>query len=109
MKIYIFVILAILCSCSILPAQEPNNGQATQPTPVPQVDTNERYRIGYQDTLDIQVFRHPELNRRVNVSPNGTINLFRLDAPIMAVCKTEDELAKTLKPPIKRITSAIHE
>ncbi len=59
-------------------------------------DKEERYRIGYQDTLDVQVFRHPELNRRVNVAPNGTINLFRLDQPIVAVCKTEDELANEI-------------
>ncbi len=56
-------------------------------------DKDSRYRIGYQDTLDIQVFRHPELNRRVTVSPKGTISLFRLDEPIVAVCKTETELA----------------
>lgn len=54
---------------------------------------DERYRIGYQDTLDVQVFRHSELNKRVSVDTNGTIMLFRLDAPIIAVCKTEAELA----------------
>jgi polysaccharide export outer membrane protein len=59
-------------------------------------DKEERYRIGYQDTLDVQVFRHPELSRRVNVAPNGTINLFRLDQPIIAVCKTEEELANEI-------------
>ncbi|MGH9819270.1 MAG: polysaccharide biosynthesis/export family protein, partial [Pyrinomonadaceae bacterium] len=54
---------------------------------------DERYRIGYQDTLDVQVFRHSELNKRVSVDTNGTITLFRLDDPILAVCKTEAELA----------------
>lgn len=54
---------------------------------------DERYRIGFQDTLDIKVFRHPDLNQRVAVSPNGTIALFRLDRPLIAVCKTERELA----------------
>ena len=58
---------------------------------------DERYRIGYQDTLAVQVFRHPELNQRVNVNPNGTINLFRIDVPIVAVCKTERELADDIK------------
>ncbi len=53
----------------------------------------ERYRIGFQDTLEIQVFRHPELNQRVSVNPDGTIFLFRADRPITAVCKTERELA----------------
>jgi polysaccharide export outer membrane protein len=59
-------------------------------------DTEERYRIGYQDTLDVQVFRHPELSKRVAVAPNGTISLFRLDQPVAAVCKTEVELANDI-------------
>lgn len=54
---------------------------------------NDRYRIGYQDILSIQVDRHPDLNQSVPVGPNGTINLFRLERPLVAVCKTELELA----------------
>lgn len=57
---------------------------------------DERYRIGYQDTLEVQVFRHPELSGTVNVNPNGTIFLPRLDQPIIAVCKTERELADAI-------------
>lgn len=53
----------------------------------------ERYRIGFQDVLEIQVFKHPNLTQRVPVSPNGSIVLFRLDKPVIAVCKTERELA----------------
>ena len=60
------------------------------------IGTDERYRIGFQDQLDIQVFRHPELSQRVNVNSNGTINLFRLPVPILAVCKTERELANDI-------------
>ncbi len=54
---------------------------------------DERYRIGFQDKLEIQVFRHPELGQSVNVNSNGTINLFRLNTTLIAVCKTERELA----------------
>ena len=54
---------------------------------------DERYRIGSQDELEVQVFRHPELTQRVSVNTNGTISLFRLNEPIVAVCKTEAELA----------------
>lgn len=54
---------------------------------------NDRYRIGFQDILEIQIFQHPNLSQRVAVSPNGTIMLFRLDKPVVAVCKTERELA----------------
>src|SRR5687768_7832509 len=58
---------------------------------------DERYRIGFQDTLSIQVFRHPDLNQNVSVNTNGTISLFRLPGtPIVAVCKTERELANDI-------------
>jgi len=63
---------------------------------------DEKYRIGYQDTLTVQIFRHPELAQRVNVNPNGTISLFRLDTPIVAVCKTEAELADDIKVAYKK-------
>ena len=58
--------------------------------------SEDRYRIGFQDTLEVQIFRHPELNQRVNVNTNGTITLFRLDQPIVAVCKSERELANEI-------------
>lgn len=57
---------------------------------------NERYRIGYQDTLQVTVFRHDNLSRVVSVNPNGTILLPRIDKPIVAVCKTERELADAI-------------
>lgn len=89
------VCLAVLGSTVYGQAGQDNVSVETgRPPASPSVgSTTQRYRIGYQDTLDIQVFRHPELNRRVTVNPNGTINLFRLDDPIVAVCKTETELA----------------
>lgn len=97
--IHSFVLCAVLAISSIIAtAQTP--GQAV---PSPTVDStvggqmkDERYRIGFEDRLDIQVFRHPELSHRVSVNPNGTINLFRLNHPINAVCKTERELANDI-------------
>lgn len=56
------------------------------------VQANDRYRIGYQDTVEVTVFKHSELSLNVKVNPDGTIFLPRLDAPILAVCKTEGEL-----------------
>lgn len=58
--------------------------------------TDEKYRIGFQDTVEIQVFRHPELSQVANVSPDGTIKMPRIDQPIVAVCKTERELSDTI-------------
>jgi len=54
---------------------------------------DDRYRIGLQDVLTVQVFRHPELTITAPVNPNGTIFLFRLEQPVVALCKTERELA----------------
>jgi polysaccharide biosynthesis/export protein len=94
--IYIFTAL-LLCPVVGAFGQVPDVTQATQVRPtVSPSNTDDRYRIGYQDTLEIQVFRHPELSRRVKVNQDGTINLFRLDKPIVAVCKTESELAKDI-------------
>lgn len=53
---------------------------------------DERYRIGFQDTLSITVQRHDELSQTVSVNPDGTINLYRVDNPVVAVCKTEKQL-----------------
>ncbi|MBP6005112.1 MAG: SLBB domain-containing protein [Pyrinomonadaceae bacterium] len=62
-------------------------------TPASSAIRDERYRIGFQDILSIQVFRHPELTIDATVNPNGVIYLYRLEKPIVAVCKTERELA----------------
>lgn len=66
-----------------------------------QTSRDDRYRIGFQDILDVQVFRHPDLSQRVPVSPAGTIVLFRLDHPVIAVCKTERELATVIEAAYK--------
>ena len=71
--------------------------KTSAPVPAPSPTKEERYRIGFQDQLEIQVFRHPDLTQRVNVNQNGTINLFRLKDPIIAVCKTESELADDVR------------
>lgn len=64
--------------------------QANQLTASNSID--DRYRIGYQDTIQISVNRHPDLDSNIPVAPDGTISLPRLDSPIVAVCKTEVEL-----------------
>jgi len=63
---------------------------------------DERYRIGFQDQLEIRVFGHPKLEQKVNVNSNGTINLFRLNSPVIAVCRTERELADDIAEAYKK-------
>lgn len=54
--------------------------------------SEERFRIGFQDTIEIKVAKHDELSVIANVNTDGTITVPRLDQPIVAVCKTEREL-----------------
>lgn len=86
-----------LCGWTIAPAQ---NAQPTSaPTTLPPKETDDKqesYRIGFEDTLQVQVFRHSDLTQTVNINPDGTISLFRASKPIMAVCQTERELAAAI-------------
>ena len=70
-------------------ASNPINGQT--------VRLDDRYRIGFRDKLTVQVFRHPELTQTVSVNSNGTISLFKIPTPLIAVCKTESELARAVE------------
>lgn len=98
----IFVVCLILLSLALTaiaqdPPQADANASVSQPMAVPLSDReDDRYRIGFQDKLQIQVFGHPKLAQVVSVNPNGTINLFRLPEPIIAVCKTERELSQDI-------------
>jgi len=100
---FCFLCALVLAQSSFASAQTTSPAVAKTAEPLPfnpstgPQSKEERYRIGFQDTLEIQVFKHPDLNQRVNVNTNGTITLFRLDQPIVAVCKTEQELKKDVE------------
>lgn len=95
MSIFRFTaIFAVLVAfAGLAGAQPPVNPKV----PVTDPNADETYRIGFQDTLEIQVFTRPELNQRVTLSPDGTIRLFRSTKPIVALCKTERELAREIE------------
>ena len=80
---------ANVCSGQTSPTQPDNSGA--------QAIKDDRYRIGYQDVLSVQVFKHPELGGRAAVDHKGNISLFKLDRPISAVCKTAEELAAEIR------------
>ena len=110
-KFFLVFILVLISVCSIF-GQDPvddktntdvtGNNNSTGLVSNNDKTTNERYRIGYQDTLQITIFRHPELSRPVSVNPNGTIFLPRIEKPIVAVCKTEQELADEITAAYKK-------
>lgn len=88
------VSILVLCSCFGVFAQGINTPSDSTVAVADKDD--DRYRIGFQDVLEVRVFKHADLSQRVSVSPNGTISLFRLDKPVVAVCKSETELAREI-------------
>lgn len=96
------VCAAVLCS-SISAQTAPvanGTGKVLENTAAMSANATERsddkYLIGFRDKLSVQVFKHPELSGTVSVNPDGTISLFKLPQPLMAVCKTERELANDI-------------
>jgi len=90
--------MAVLVSAAH--AQPANSKPAADQTPSPtqsSAQTDERYRIGPGDVLDIRIFNRPQLSRdAVRVEGAGVIRMPLIDGEIMAACKTEGELAKEI-------------
>jgi polysaccharide biosynthesis/export protein len=85
---------------SVARAQPASSKPAADQTPTPTqaaAQTDERYRIGPGDVLDIRIFNRPQLSRdAVRVEGAGVIRMPLIDGEIMAACKTEGELAKEI-------------
>ncbi len=77
-----------------------DTGQVASVVPT-RATKDDRYRIGYQDVIDVKVYRHPDLDNRVVVDDRGVIVLNRLESPVVAVCKTERELANDIEAAYK--------
>ncbi|HEX8247315.1 MAG TPA: polysaccharide biosynthesis/export family protein [Pyrinomonadaceae bacterium] len=65
--------------------------------------SDDRYRIGYQDTVEVTVYKHADFGGTFNVSSEGTILLPRVPEPIVVVCKTERQLADEIAEKHKTI------
>ncbi len=64
-------------------------------TASPSDATEERYRIGPGDVLDIRVFNKPQFSREsVRVDGRGMIRMPLIQTEIRAACRTEAELAR---------------
>ena len=92
---FLFCILT-LAGIFAVPAQTVNASLITGPA-----TKDDRYRIGFQDVLTVQVFKHPELEQKVAVSPAGMIMLFRVGKPLVAACKTVGELTTDIEAAYK--------
>lgn len=94
LQILIFGVVGFYTVNAQTPATEtnPNNKSVSQTD-----NENERYRIGFQDTIEVSVYNHEKLSRKYSINPDGTIDLIRATKRIQAVCKTERELAKEIE------------
>jgi polysaccharide export outer membrane protein len=99
----VFLGIVLFCAGS-LRAQTANTTTSQTPGNAAQAagGEEERYRIGYEDILEINVVKHPELRVKVSVGKNGTIFVPRIDEPVVAVCKTTQELANEITAAYKK-------
>ena len=63
----------------------------------PVSQSEDRYRIGVGDVLEVRVFNRPQLSREaVRVEGNGVIRMPLIETEIQAACRTESELAREI-------------
>ena len=71
--------------------------------------TDNRYRIGPGDVIEVRVARAPELSREtVRVDQSGNIRMPMLDVDIPAACQTEGELAQNIARLYKKYKNDPH-
>lgn len=82
------------------PAQQENSAAAAnsmRPDGSVNRASDDRYRIGPADVLDIRIYNRPHLSRdSVRVEGNGMIRMPLIETEIQAACLTEGELAKEI-------------
>jgi len=90
-------LLSIISAAFVLGSANYLTAQTPQPGASPAAQSNDRYRIGAGDVLEIRVYNRPQLSRDVvRVEGNGMIRMPLIDGDIQAACKTEGELAKEI-------------
>lgn len=78
-------------------AGETKNAANGNASPAASSSTDNRYRIGPGDVLEIRVIRAPELSRdNVRVDQSGMIRIPMIDEDLRAACLTEGELSKEI-------------
>lgn len=99
LKVGLLIVLAAAAGLSRVSAQEPVS-PASPPVANASAATmnvkasDNRYRIGLGDMLDIRVFNRPQFSREsVRVDSSGMIRMPLIEGEIRAACRTESELA----------------
>jgi polysaccharide export outer membrane protein len=98
-------IVLVVCPASIrAQTQSAVTSASTAATKSPDnlISTNDHYRIGPGDILDVKVFGKPQFDRlAVKVDPRGMIRMPLIKEEIRAACRTEDELAAEVTTVLK--------
>jgi polysaccharide export outer membrane protein len=89
----------LLLTAGVVSAQQAETSNSLQATPsassISTPSTEDRYRIGPGDVLDIRVFNKPQFSRdSVRVDGRGMIRMPLIQTEIQAACRTEAELAR---------------
>jgi polysaccharide export outer membrane protein len=78
---------------SNLPAAAASSTTSAAPKVSAPIESEEHYRIGPGDILDIRIFNKPQFNREgVRVDPRGMIRMPLIKEEIRAACQTEETL-----------------
>src|SRR5437762_2209114 len=97
-QILILVLVSLYTINGQTSSTNPDSDTVKNAVLTPKADNEqERYRIGFQDTIEVSVYNHENLSRKYSINPDGTIDLLRSTKSIKAVCKTERELAKEIE------------
>jgi polysaccharide export outer membrane protein len=81
-------------SASARSPEDPGSAaNTTSSTRTDSAESDQRYRIGPGDILDIKIFNKPQFNREgVRVDPRGMIRMPLIKEEIVAACQTENQL-----------------
>jgi polysaccharide export outer membrane protein len=89
------MVLAVLVGCGSL-------GSSYPPAPASAQTLDHRYKIGPLDTLNVIVWRNPELSALVTVRPDGRISV-PLVEDVLAAGKNPVDLAREIEKSLSRV------
>jgi polysaccharide biosynthesis/export protein len=90
------VLSPLIVGCASSPTPAPSSTQTATPTPTDAKATGSNYIIGPGDSLEVFVWRNPELSVTVPVRPDGKIST-PLVEDMVAVGKTPPQLARDME------------
>lgn len=109
-----FMLVATSVGTSVLAQQPPVNTlprgeRIGSGAPSFSLKTDDRYRIGPGDVIEVRVFNRPQLSREdVRVDGHGMIRMPLIEDEIQAACRTESEVAREIAARYRRYHKRPH-